>query len=98
MWGNGSGTNLETACVDAMYAMNKEWDMLAAWLGRSGIKGNGTGYPARVGLDDVNAYWDGSITNFGHTQRQRPPADRDRHRRPRERARHLPDHARRLRR
>ncbi len=51
-----------------MYAMNKEWDMLASWLGRSGIKGNGTGYPARVGLADVNAYWDGSITNFGHSQ------------------------------
>ncbi len=67
VWGNGVANNLETACVDAMYAMNKEWDMLAAWLGRSGIKGNGTGYPARVGLADVNAYWDGSITNFGHS-------------------------------
>ncbi len=41
--------------------------MLASWLGRSGIKGNGTGYPARVGLNDVNAYWDGSITNYGHS-------------------------------
>jgi len=68
VWGNGVANNLETACVDAMYAMNKEWDMLASWLGRSGIKGNGTGYPARVGLADVNAYWDGSITNFGHSQ------------------------------
>jgi Zn-dependent metalloprotease len=67
VWGNGSGTSLETACVDAMYAMNKEWDMLASWFGRSGIKGNGTGYPARVGLNDVNAYWDGSITNYGHS-------------------------------
>ena len=67
VWGNGTGTSLETGCVDAMYAMNKEWDMLASWLGRSGIKGNGTGYPARVGLNDVNAYWDGSITNFGHS-------------------------------
>jgi Zn-dependent metalloprotease len=67
VWGNGAASNLETACVDAMYAMNKEWDMLASWLGRSGIKGNGTGYPARVGLNDVNAYWDGSITNYGHS-------------------------------
>ena len=25
--------------------------MLSSWLGRSGIKGNGTGYPARVGLE-----------------------------------------------
>ena len=67
VWGNGTGTSLETGCVDAMYAMNKEWDMLSAWLGRSGIKGNGTGYPAMVGLNDVNAYWDGATTNFGHS-------------------------------
>jgi Zn-dependent metalloprotease len=67
VWGNGTGTSLETGCVDTMYAMNKEWDMLAAWLGRSGIKGNGTGYPAQVGLNDVNAYWDGTKTNFGHS-------------------------------
>lgn len=68
VWGNATGTSLETACVDVLYAVGKEWDMLAAWLGRNGIKGNGTGYPARVGLDDVNAYWDGSITNFGHSE------------------------------
>ena len=67
-WGNGSGTNLETACVDVQYAQNKEWDMLSAWLGRNGIKGNGTGYPARVGLADVNAYFNGSFTNYGHSQ------------------------------
>lgn len=68
VWGNGSGTNLETACVDVMYATTKEVDMLSAWLGRNGVKGNGTSYPARVGLNDVNAYWDGSIVNFGHSQ------------------------------
>ncbi|HYF71238.1 MAG TPA: M4 family metallopeptidase, partial [Nocardioides sp.] len=28
----------------------------------------GTSYPARVGLNDVNAYYDGSIVNFGHSQ------------------------------
>lgn len=67
VWGNGSGTNLETACVDVMYATAKEVDMLSAWLGRNGVKGNGTSYPARVGLNDVNAYWDGSIVNFGHS-------------------------------
>ncbi|WP_193607634.1 M4 family metallopeptidase [Nocardioides lijunqiniae] len=68
VWGNGSGTNLETACVDVLYAAGKETDMLAAWLGRNGIKGNGSNYPARVGLNDVNAYYDGSIINFGHSQ------------------------------
>lgn len=66
-WGNGSGTNLETACVDVLYATGKEVDMLSAWLGRNGVKGDGTTYPARVGLSDVNAYWDGSIVNFGHS-------------------------------
>ena len=66
-WGNGSGTNLETACVDVMYGTAKEVDMLSAWLGRSGIKGNGTNYPARVGLADVNAYYNGSFVNFGHS-------------------------------
>ena len=67
VWGNGSGTNLETACVDVLYSVDKEVDMLSAWLGRSGVKGNGTSYPARVGLADVNAYFDGVKTNFGHS-------------------------------
>jgi Zn-dependent metalloprotease len=65
-WGNGSGTNLETACVDALYAVQKEWDMLGTWLGRNGINGSGSGFPARVGLNDANAFWNGSYTNFGH--------------------------------
>ncbi len=67
-WGNGSGTNLETACVDALYAVQKEWDMLSQWLGRAGINGSGGGFPIRVGLDAVNAFWYGSYTNFGHSQ------------------------------
>ncbi|GAA1519898.1 M4 family metallopeptidase [Sphaerisporangium rubeum] len=77
-WGTGGGTNLETACVDALYAVQKEWDMLSAWLGRNGINGSGGGFPARVGLNDVNAYWNGSYTNFGHSQdnqRQATPID-----------------------
>jgi Zn-dependent metalloprotease len=67
-WGDGSGTNLETACVDAMLAAEKETDMLRDWLGRSGILGNGESPPIRVGLADVNAYWNGSVVNFGHNQ------------------------------
>ncbi|MEV6982321.1 M4 family metallopeptidase [Sphaerisporangium sp. NPDC051017] len=77
-WGNGSGTNLETACVDTLYGVQSEWDMLRDWLGRSGINGSGGGFPARVGLADVNAYWNGSYTNFGHSQdnqRQATPID-----------------------
>ncbi|MFB9207847.1 M4 family metallopeptidase, partial [Nonomuraea spiralis] len=66
-WGNGSGTNFETACVDVLYAIDTEWDMLKTWLGRDGFNGVGDGYPARVGLNDVNAYWTGSYVAFGHT-------------------------------
>ncbi|MER5625689.1 M28 family peptidase [Streptosporangium sp. NPDC002544] len=67
-WGNGQGTSLETACVDALYAAQKEWDMLRDWLGRNGFNGSGGAFPARVGLNEVNAYWNGSYTNFGHNQ------------------------------
>ena len=77
-WGNGRGTDLETACVDALYAVQQEWDMLADWLGRDGIDGDGGGFPARVGLNAVNAYWNGSYTNFGHSadgQRQATSMD-----------------------
>ena len=78
VWGSGSGTDLETACVDALYAAQQEWDMLRDWLGRNGVNGNGGGFPARVGLADVNAYWNGSYTNFGRSQdggRQATPID-----------------------
>ena len=67
-WGNGTGTNLETACVDTLFSSQTEWKMLSEWLGRNGINGSGTGYPASVGLADVNAYWNGSSTHFGHSQ------------------------------
>ncbi|MFF3670739.1 M4 family metallopeptidase [Microtetraspora malaysiensis] len=67
-WGNGSGTDLETACVDTLFAAGQEWDMLRDWLSRNGMDGTGGSFPARVGLGDVNAYWNGSYTNFGHSQ------------------------------
>lgn len=66
-WGNGEGTDLVTACVDALYAVGTEWDMLGEWLQRDGIDGEGNGYPIYVGLDMVNAYWDGGSTHFGHS-------------------------------
>jgi Zn-dependent metalloprotease len=78
VWGNGAGTDLETACVDVLYAMAQEWDMLGAWLGRNGIDGNGGAFPAQVGLTEVNAYWFGDHTEFGHSsdgQRQVTPID-----------------------
>ncbi|MEW2499018.1 M4 family metallopeptidase [Amycolatopsis sp. NPDC047767] len=77
-WGNGNGTDLETACVDVLYSVQTEWNMLRDWLGRNGINGTGGGYPASVGLDDVNAGWDGRSTHFGHSsdnQRQASSMD-----------------------
>ncbi|MEV5719591.1 M4 family metallopeptidase [Amycolatopsis mediterranei] len=77
-WGNGSGTDLETGCVDVLYSVQTEWKMLGDWLGRNGIDGAGGGFRASVGLNDVNAYWDGSSTHFGHSQdnrRQATPMD-----------------------
>ncbi|MER5625231.1 M28 family peptidase [Streptosporangium sp. NPDC002544] len=67
-WGNGSGTDLETACVDVMYTAAQEWNMLRDWLGRNGIDGSGRGFGARVGMTDVNAYWTGTYTTFGRNQ------------------------------
>jgi Zn-dependent metalloprotease len=68
VWGNGDGTNIETGCVDALYTVQHEWDMLGSWLGRSGINGSGGGFPVYVGLNDVNAFWNGSQVHVGHNQ------------------------------
>ncbi|MFI0422389.1 M4 family metallopeptidase [Spongiactinospora sp. 9N601] len=65
-WGDGTGTSLETACVDVMFAAQKHWDMLRNWLGRNGVDAAGRSYPASVGLNTINAYWDGTRTVFGH--------------------------------
>ncbi|MEU9043631.1 MULTISPECIES: M28 family peptidase [unclassified Kitasatospora] len=67
-WGNGSPSTKETGCGDAMFAAQKEWDMLRDWLGRNGHNGNGGSWPVKVGLNDVNAYWDGSSISVGHSQ------------------------------
>ncbi|KUJ67793.1 peptidase M28 [Streptomyces albus subsp. albus] len=67
-WGTGNPTSKETGCVDAMFAAQKEWDMLKNWLGRNGHDGNGRSWPVKVGLDDLNAYWDGSSITIGHNQ------------------------------
>ncbi|CRK58498.1 Leupeptin-inactivating enzyme 2 precursor (LIE2) [Alloactinosynnema sp. L-07] len=64
-WGNGGANDLESACVDVLYAVGQQWSMLSAWLGRDGIDGAGRGFPSRVGLSDVNAYWYGNYAGFG---------------------------------
>jgi Zn-dependent metalloprotease len=68
VWGNGSGTDRETGCVDAFYSAEKERQMLSAWLGRNGMNGSGGWVPIRVGLNDVNAYYDGTQVQIGHRQ------------------------------
>lgn len=68
VWGNGVGTNIETGCVDALFTVQHEWDMLSSWLGRNGINGSGSGFPVYVGLNQVNAFWNGSSVHVGHNQ------------------------------
>jgi Zn-dependent metalloprotease len=67
-WGNGDATNRETGCVDAFYSAEQERRMLSGWLGRNGMDGSGGWVPIRVGLADVNAYYDGTQVQVGHTQ------------------------------
>ncbi|MEU5694121.1 M4 family metallopeptidase [Actinosynnema sp. NPDC020468] len=67
-WGNGSTTNKETGCVDALFAAQTEKKMLSEWLGRNGMDGNGGAWPIKVGLDDLNAYYDGTKVAIGHNQ------------------------------
>jgi len=71
-WGTGSETSKETGCVDALYAAEGEESMLSSWLGRNGFDGSGGGWPIRVGLNDVNAYYDGTQIQIGHNQDASP--------------------------
>jgi zinc metalloprotease ZmpA len=68
VWGNGVATNKETGCVDALYAAEKEADMLSQWLGRNDMDGAGGAWPIRVGLNDLNAFYDGTQVQIGHNQ------------------------------
>jgi zinc metalloprotease ZmpA len=64
-WGNGVGTSKETGCVDAFYVAQKQFAMLSSWLGRNGQNGSGGAWPIRVGLNDQNAYYDGTQVQIG---------------------------------
>lgn len=66
VWGNGDPVNKETGCVDAFYAAQQMKTMMSVWLGRSGMNGMGGWLPIRVGLNDTNAYYDGSQVQIGH--------------------------------
>jgi Zn-dependent metalloprotease len=65
-WGDGNPATRETGCVDAFYASEMERQMLAAWDGRNGMNGSGGWVPTRVGLNDLNAYYDGTQVQIGH--------------------------------
>ncbi|UOX90225.1 M4 family metallopeptidase [Amycolatopsis sp. FBCC-B4732] len=65
LWGNGTASNRETGCVDALFAAQTENKMLSQWLGRNSFDGSGGGWPIRVGLNDQNAYYDGSQVQIG---------------------------------
>jgi zinc metalloprotease ZmpA len=65
VWGNGSGTDRETGCVDAFYVAQKQYAMLSSWLGRNGQNGSGGAWPIRVGLNQQNAYYDGTQVQIG---------------------------------
>ncbi|XXJ53539.1 M4 family metallopeptidase [Embleya sp. MST-111070] len=67
-WGNGQASSKETGCVDVMWAAQNEWNMLKDWLGRNGHNGTGGSWPVKVGISDINAYWDGSSVSIGHNQ------------------------------
>ncbi|WP_328719333.1 M4 family metallopeptidase [Streptomyces sp. NBC_00247] len=59
VWGNGVGTNTETAAADAHYGAAETWDYYKNVHGRTGIKGNGVAAYSRVhyGNNYVNAFW-----------------------------------------
>lgn len=65
-FGNGDATNMETGCVDALFTAQTEVKMLKQWLGRSGMDGNGGSFPIRIGLNQVNAFYDGTEVQLGH--------------------------------
>ncbi|HEY3751100.1 MAG TPA: M4 family metallopeptidase [Pseudonocardiaceae bacterium] len=65
-WGNGNATSQETGCVDALFAAQTENKMLHTWLGRNAQDGAGGAWPIRIGLNDENAFYDGTEVQLGH--------------------------------
>ena len=64
-FGDGDGTNRETGCVDAFFMAQQQIAMLAQWLNRNGQDGRGGSFPLRVGLQDQNAFFDGTQVQIG---------------------------------
>ncbi|MFC8344891.1 M4 family metallopeptidase [Streptomyces sp. NPDC057280] len=59
-WGTGSGSNTQTAGVDAHYGAQVTWDFYKNTFSRSGIKNDGVAAYSRVHYSSsyVNAFWD----------------------------------------
>jgi len=66
VWGDGNGTRRETGCVDALFVAQTEARMLTQWLGRNAMDGAGGAWPIQVGLNQENAFYDGSRVVIGH--------------------------------
>jgi len=69
-WGNGDAANRQTACVDALFAAQTENRMLTQWLGRNSFDGQGGAWPIKIGLNDLNAFYDPDSpqVQIGHNQ------------------------------
>ncbi|MEV6350443.1 M4 family metallopeptidase [Actinoplanes sp. NPDC051851] len=68
-FGDGDGTEEETGCVDAYFMAQQQIAMLAQWLDRDGQDGQGGSFPLRVGLQDTNAFFDGTQVQIGFNTR-----------------------------
>ena len=66
--GQRQRTSRETGCVDAFYGAQHMREMMTTWLGRNGMNGSGGWVPIRVGLNDINAYYDGTQVQIGKNQ------------------------------
>ena len=92
VWGNGSGTNLETGCVDVLYSVDKEVDMLVGLARPQRRQGQRHVVPGAGRAGRRQRLLRRREDQLRPQPGQRPPAHGDRHRRPRERARRLRDH------
>ncbi|WP_329141085.1 M4 family metallopeptidase [Streptomyces sp. NBC_00670] len=60
VWGDGTGSNTQTAGADAAYGAQETWDFYKDTFGRSGIRDDGVAAYSRVHYSSgyVNAFWD----------------------------------------
>jgi Zn-dependent metalloprotease len=73
-WGAADKKSREAACADVMYIAAGEWDLLKKQYGRNGLDGKGNWADALVGMQDLNAHWDGPYnaggTAFGYNSKK----------------------------